>query len=80
MSDLDAALQALREAAKRLGQSAGHAAHIFHAQAAMGWVYRGDLDRLHEVLERMTPDQLQELSTAAALLGSAADEALREKN
>lgn len=55
------------------------ALRVLVAQGAMGWAYRGDLDQLHVVLATLTPDHLRELSTAAAMLSSAADDVLTEK-
>lgn len=54
--------------------SVEHAGHILGAQAAMGWMFRGDLAKARGALEKLTPEKLAEVSAAAAALSSLADE------
>ncbi|MFI6485179.1 hypothetical protein ACIBH1_45225 [Nonomuraea sp. NPDC050663] len=51
----------------------------FAAQGAMGWAYRGDVQGLTATLDAMDAELLTELSAAAQLLGSEADQALARK-
>jgi hypothetical protein len=44
--------------------------------AAMGWAYRGNVERVEEAVAGMGPDHLRQVSAAAALLGDAADQEL----
>nr|WP_062336160.1 hypothetical protein [Herbidospora sakaeratensis] len=67
------------EPLKGISESLARLSHVLEAQAAMNWAYRGNLERLQITLARMTPEQLRELSTAAAMLSSAADDVLAEK-
>ncbi|MFD1546990.1 hypothetical protein [Nonomuraea guangzhouensis] len=64
------------EGLARLYGTMRHANGILVGQAALGWAYRGDLERAGDSLAKMDPDQLRELSAAAALLASLADEEL----
>jgi transcriptional regulator with XRE-family HTH domain len=64
----------LQETAASLQKNIVQAGHILAAQGAMGWAYRGDLDQLQHALAAMGAEQLRELSAAATLLASVADE------
>jgi transcriptional regulator with XRE-family HTH domain len=64
----------LQETAASLQKNIVRAGHILAAQGAMGWAYRGDLDQLQHALAAMGAEQLRELSSAASLLASVADE------
>ncbi|GAA1281246.1 hypothetical protein [Saccharothrix xinjiangensis] len=44
------------------------------AQGSMGWMVRGDLAKARETLEKLSAEQLREVSAAAAALSSLADE------
>lgn len=70
---------AFNENLARLYAASRHANGILAGQAALGWAYRGDLARAGEALAKMDPDQLRELSAAAALLASLADEELSSR-
>ncbi len=48
------------------------------AQAAMGWLYRGDIALAKTTLEQMPADRLLEVSAAATALAELADERARE--
>ena len=57
-----------------------HAGNILTTQAAIGWVFKGDLAKAREVLAKLPPDKLVEVSMAAAALSSLADEVAAEKS
>src|SRR5687768_15197979 len=63
-------MQALAAGLASFNETLRQGNRIMSAQAAMGWAYRGDLDALRDVLAGMEPEQLQEVSAAAALLAS----------
>jgi hypothetical protein len=71
---------AMGEAAKKFSDGMQHTGHIMTAQGAMGWVYRGDLEKARAVLEKLPADKLAELSMAAAALSSLADEVAAAKS
>lgn len=71
--------KSMTEAGRKLGEAFGQAGNILAAQAAMGWAYRGDLDNVRAGLAGMSPEQLRELSAAAAALASLADEELSSR-
>lgn len=56
-----------------------HAGDILTTQAAIAWVYKGDLVKAREVLAKLPADKLVEVSMAAAALSSLADEVAAEK-
>jgi hypothetical protein len=58
------------------GEAVGKAGRILTAQGAFGWMYRGDVDQARAALKAMSPEQLQEVSAAAAALAGLADEEL----
>ncbi|WP_188188019.1 hypothetical protein [Nonomuraea sp. SYSU D8015] len=62
-----------------VSKSLEHANRILAGQAAMGWAYRGDLAQLRLTLATMMPDQLTELSMAATMLASMADEEMSSR-
>lgn len=62
-----------------LGEALGQMQRTFAAQGAMGWSYRGDIDATKTALTAMTPDQLREVSAAASLLATLADEELTSR-
>jgi hypothetical protein len=66
----------LQKAAADLSDALAHTGHIFAAQGAMAWAYRGDLAAARNALKSMGPDQLRELSAAASMLAALADEEL----
>ena len=68
--------QTMAEAGRKLSESLARAGHILAAQGAMGWMYRGNVDQARAALKGMSPEQLHELSAAAAALASLADEEL----
>lgn len=55
-----------------------HASHIAAAQAAMGWLYRSDLNRARDTLTKLPTDALQQVSVAATTLANLADEIANE--
>ncbi|MFI7449562.1 helix-turn-helix domain-containing protein [Nonomuraea sp. NPDC049714] len=69
----------LQETAASLQHNITRAGHILAAQGAMGWAYRGDLDQLQHALAAMGAEQLRELSAAATLLASVADEEMSSR-
>ncbi|WP_062441523.1 hypothetical protein [Herbidospora daliensis] len=68
-----------QEPPRGISDNVARLSNILEAQAAMNWAYRGNLPRLQTALARMTPEQLRELSSAAAMLSSTADRVLGEK-
>ncbi|MRH86022.1 hypothetical protein GFY24_00830 [Nocardia sp. SYP-A9097] len=66
-SRMDAILQQFTDAAAIAG-------HTLTVQAAMGWMWRGDLDHARTSLRALPADKLRELSAAAAALSALADE------
>lgn len=68
------------DAMAKFKTSVEHAGHILGAQAAMGWMFRGDLAKARGALEKLTPAKLAEVSAAAAALSSLADEVGEEKS
>ncbi|MBB2909311.1 hypothetical protein FHS43_000557 [Streptosporangium becharense] len=71
--------KALQNTAAELGKGFNQMSRILAAQGAMGWAYRGDLEAARKALATLPPDHLQEISAAAAVLASLADETLRER-
>lgn len=68
--------EAFRKAGQELGKAFGQMQAVLAAQGAMGWAYRGDLERLRVALEALPVGQVREISAAAALLTSTADDVL----
>ncbi|GAA4600002.1 hypothetical protein GCM10023194_81060 [Planotetraspora phitsanulokensis] len=71
--------EALKAGAASLGKALERFRLTLAAQGALGLAYRGDLESLGPALARMTPEQLVEVSAAAALLGSSCDEELARR-
>jgi len=71
---------AMGEAAEKIREGMEHTGHILTAQGAMGWVYRGDLEKARTMLEKLPADKLAEVSAAAAALSSLADEVAAAKS
>jgi hypothetical protein len=69
----------LQKAANHFAKGLAQTGNILAAQGAMGWAYRGDLDAARRALAVMSPERLQELSAAAALLAGLADEELSSR-
>jgi hypothetical protein len=65
---------ALVEAAAQFGAQMEHIGHVLHAQGAMGWMYRGDLERARTALGNLPVDALRQVSVASAALSHLADE------
>ncbi|GII57288.1 hypothetical protein Pth03_56770 [Planotetraspora thailandica] len=66
----------LQDAVGALQEGIAEAGRILAAQGAMFWAYRGDIAQVETTVAGMSPDQLREVSAAAALLGAAADQEL----
>jgi len=64
----------LRAAAEKAAEALSHTGHVFTAQAAMGWMFRGDLEAARRAVAKLPADKLAELSAAAAALAALADE------
>lgn len=71
-------MKAFEEGMAAFGKGLAQIQRVGQATGAMGWVYRGDLDGARAALAKMDPEQLREVSAAAAALASLADEALTE--
>lgn len=76
MSDQPNFEEAFRKAGAEFGKALGQVGAILSAQGAMGWAYRGDLEQLRAALEALPAGQVREISAAAALLASTADDVL----
>lgn len=70
----------LAAALEKFSAGMEHTGHILTAQAAMGWIYRGDLAAARRSLRKLPPEKLAEVSTAAAALSSLADEVAAAKS
>lgn len=68
--------QSMAEAGRQIGTAFSQAGNIFAAQGAMGWAFRGDVEKTRAALANMTPDQVREVSAAASMLAALADEEL----
>ncbi|MFI6513591.1 hypothetical protein ACIBCT_38810 [Streptosporangium sp. NPDC050855] len=64
---------------ENLKDAATHATHTLVAQAAMGWMYRGDLEAARREVAKLPADQLPGLSAAAAALAALADEEMTRR-
>ncbi len=69
----------LKKVLGEFGKAMEQAGHVFAAQGAFGWMFRGDLEQARKTLEGLPADKLQEVSMAAAALASLADEVAMEK-
>ncbi|MEV8439134.1 hypothetical protein AB0425_17305 [Actinosynnema sp. NPDC051121] len=64
----------LADAVNKLKAGLEHTGHILAVQGAMGWAYKGNLEQARRVLDKLPVEKLHEVSAAAALLSSLADE------
>jgi transcriptional regulator with XRE-family HTH domain len=71
--------EAMGRAGRAINAALEQSRRTMAAQGAMGWAYRGDLDQLQHALAAMGAEQLRELSAAAALLASVADEEMSSR-
>jgi hypothetical protein len=55
------------------------AGHVASAQAAMGWMFQGDLQKARDVLSDLPMEQLRAISVTASALSSLSDEIATEK-
>jgi hypothetical protein len=76
MSDQPDYEEVFRKAGAEFGKTLGQMQAILAAQGAMGWAYRGDLATLRATLAVLPAGQVREISAAAALLASTADDVL----
>jgi len=72
----DDPIEGFKNTVDKVGKAFQQAGHVLTAQAAMGWVMRGDLDAARNTLRGLPPEMLHEVSAAAAALTSLADEVL----
>lgn len=70
--------KALAEGFNEFGKTMYQAQRTMRASSAMSLAYRGDVDKLRAALAALPADQVREISAAAALLASTADEALTD--
>ncbi len=70
----------LRAGFAEVGKTLEQTGRIWVAQGSMGWAFRGDLEKLREALDAMSPELVAEVSAAAALLGSACDANLARRD
>lgn len=80
-----AAIEAAREfsaaferAGKAVGRAVEQAGRTARAQAAMAAAYQADLEGLERVLRALPPDQVREISAAAAVVTATADQVLAQ--
>lgn len=62
------------EFGQRLAAQLAHVRHVLVAQAAMGWMVRGDLTRARRELAKLPAEALREVAVASAALSTLADE------
>lgn len=76
MSDTDQPdwVKGIQNAAAELAKAMEQTGYILTAQGAMGWLYRGDLEKARETLANLPAEQLQAVSVTASALASLADE------
>lgn len=74
-----AAQEAMGRAGRAINDALGQTRHILMAQTAMGWAYRGDLDKTRRSLAGMSPERLRELSAAATMLAALTDEEMSSR-
>lgn len=74
----DDPIEEFKNTVDKVGKALQQAGHVLAAQAAMGWVMRGDLDAARNALRGLPPETLHEVSAAAAALTSFADEVVVE--
>lgn len=77
MADDDSGID--MDALKKALELLTHVGHIAVAQGAMGWMYRGDLDKARETLQELDAEVLTEVALAASVLGTLAEELAAEK-
>ena len=70
----------IQEAAAVLGTALEKISYVALAQAAMGWLFQGNLDAAQRELEKLPADQLQAVSVAASALASLADDVAATKH
>ncbi|WP_280410557.1 hypothetical protein [Nocardia asiatica] len=63
---------------RQAGEGFARAGQTWTVQGAMGWMFRGDIDRARDALRRIPRERLVEVSAAAAALSSLADEIAAE--
>ncbi|MFI7630248.1 hypothetical protein [Microbispora rosea] len=69
-------LQMLSAGLSEMGATIAQAQRSLLASGAMGMAYRGDIDKLRAALAALPAEHVREISAAAALLASTADEVL----
>jgi hypothetical protein len=70
---------ALNELVNGLAESFIEVMAIAAAQEAMGWAYRGDMDKVKTTLSRLKPDALYQLRQSAIALLVVSDMVINEK-
>ncbi|OPG13651.1 hypothetical protein [Microbispora sp. GKU 823] len=70
--------QMMAEGLTRFSEGFALVQRTMQASGAMGLAYRGDLDQLRAALAELPAEQVREISAAAALLASTADEVLTD--
>jgi hypothetical protein len=70
--------EACEQAGAEISKSIEQATDVLAAQAAMGWMYRGDLTNARAAIAGVAPDKLLQVSAAATALAAIADERLQE--
>ncbi|MGI5292762.1 hypothetical protein ACQEVF_56955 [Nonomuraea polychroma] len=71
--------KAIGEAGQQLQQALGQAARTAKAQEAMGWAFRGEVERTTTTLADLSDDHLREIAAAAEMLSTAADSVLTSR-
>ncbi|GLW25150.1 hypothetical protein [Microbispora triticiradicis] len=69
---------AVERAGRALGRAVDQAGRTARAQAAMAAAYQADLEALEKVLRALPPEQVREISAAAAVVAATADQVLAQ--
>lgn len=72
-------MEALRTALREMNAAFAQVGNVLRAQGAFGWMYRGDLEQARETLDTLPADVLRQVSAAASVLSTLADELLAER-
>ncbi|MCO6011437.1 hypothetical protein NE236_41460 [Actinoallomurus purpureus] len=63
---------------REMREAMENATQVMIVQAAMGWMFRGDLEQARAVLTTLPTDKMNEVSAAATALASLVDEVAQE--
>lgn len=78
MTDEQTPAERITAAMEKLKTAAENAGQALTVQAAMGWMWRGDLEQARTALRKLPPERLYEVSAAGSALSALADEVAAE--